>query len=849
MKENGKDLGYIRFYDTDMNLVKEVSEWNSLIFTERAETIGEFEIHLRERDMDISTFGYYIRVNDDPTMSGIIEYEYWNGDGLNQNEPFDYVLKGYTLMGILANRIIVPRGVDVDGYVHYNNKPIEDVMQDLCYRQMVNAEDKKRNIPEIQVWASQHRGKQVTVSYRNEVLSDVLTDLISQTNLYFEVELRLDIKKICIWVKEGKDRRTGTDKYTIAKKFDRVVSETMEHSTLGTANYAYVYGEGDSEDRTMVKVFKRVDEGVDVYEAEYTNTNPIYVPQGLMRRETYVDAKNISDEVQTNRNSNGLSSNQTDPNYNVQYALRDRGEEKLREMQESACLEFEATPDEYGIRYNLGDRLFYRNEETGTYQEGKVTEVVHTWEDHVHNIQITTGHTKTTIMTAIKTAGVDATVERVGMSMKFKSLEAEFAHFNELVAGKATIRDLDAYKAEIETLMAKYATIEQLNADMVNVNNLMARYATIDYVNSRKITADDIVAGSITVDMLKYKSITNYYLADDSVQSGTIKDGAVGTSHLSNSAVTNSKIASSTITGSKLAGSTITGAKIAGSTITGSNIAGSTIEGANIKSGTITTNNLATDAIKSRNYAYSGSYSNTTAGSFLDLSNGAFYTKNFKVDTSGNVKIAGDLTLNNGEAIYWKYNSMSDYNHIKNYQGNIEIDASGNIELTNVGHQGKSIDMSSSEIRIDGLSTIFPDTSNSVQFKSLNLDIYSNTTIHANYRNINRTENILLLAYPVGSIYMSTNSTNPANLFGGSWSAISSGRVLVASGSGFTAMGTGGESTHSHGESDVFSANTTWSSGSSYTSSGTVAQNYYHSTASSNSYPLYYSVYMWRRTG
>ena len=36
-----------------------------------------------------------------------------------------------------------------------------------------------------------------------------------------------------------------------------------------------------------------------------------------------------------------------------------------------------------------------------------------------------------------------------------------------------------------------------------------------------------------------------------------------------------------------------------------------------------------------------------------------------------------------------------------------------------------------------------------------------------------------LLCYPVGFIYMSVDSTNPANLFGGTWVAWGSGRVPV----------------------------------------------------------------------
>lgn len=55
--------------------------------------------------------------------------------------------------------------------------------------------------------------------------------------------------------------------------------------------------------------------------------------------------------------------------------------------------------------------------------------------------------------------------------------------------------------------------------------------------------------------------------------------------------------------------------------------------------------------------------------------------------------------------------------------------------------------------------------------------------------------NMLNKVYPVGSIYMSVNNTNPATFFGGTWEEIQ-GKFLLGRSTGHAAGTTGGEETH-----------------------------------------------------
>lgn len=124
-------------------------------------------------------------------------------------------------------------------------------------------------------------------------------------------------------------------------------------------------------------------------------------------------------------------------------------------------------------------------------------------------------------------------------------------------------------------------------------------------------------------------------------------------------------------------------------------------------------------------------------------------------------------------------------------------------------------------------------------------------------------KDILLSAYPVGSIYISMVSTSPSTLFGGTWVQIKD-TFLLAAGSTYAAGATGGEATHtltvdempSH-RIDLNAVNASLDeAGSGYHPAWVVDKKYTAQVLSANiggdqphnNMPPYLAVYVWKRT-
>lgn len=75
------------------------------------------------------------------------------------------------------------------------------------------------------------------------------------------------------------------------------------------------------------------------------------------------------------------------------------------------------------------------------------------------------------------------------------------------------------------------------------------------------------------------------------------------------------------------------------------------------------------------------------------------------------------------------------------------------------------------------------------------LDSNGNLTVNSITANSIGGQAIANLLYPVGSIYLAVNSTNPSTLFGGTWERIQD-KFLLGCGSTYSNGSTGGEASH-----------------------------------------------------
>lgn len=564
----------IRFFNKDLEFIGEIDNFKSTVYVRRWETFGTFEIHLEEDRPELFVEGYYILLNNDAYRSGIIQYYKNDSDGYEPKSQKDIVIKGYSLLYLLYWRITVPPATN-NGYRIWNNKPIEDIMYDLVNENAVNPSDSKRKIPQLTMGTSQHRGGKLTFQTRLKYLTDDLYTLSRQSGLGVSIKLDAVSKRFVFEVLEGRDCTYGIENprsYIFSKANNKVNKRTYTYSTIGAKNMAYIGGQGDGDDREIVTLHDEL--------------------AGLERKEMFVDARDIPE-------------GQTDN-------LLDRGNTKLEATKEVVSYEFDASTEDYGTLWDLGDTATFVDE-SGFIEDNRITEVREAYESSVLRIDPVFGHTEQTIVNNLHTNSVEMTNERVGISASFKYLYAENATIKNAIIEKADIKDLTAVTATVETLRAQTAEIQVLVADKASIGDLNAATARIteleaDTADIRKAIIDVAHIGdltAITADITSLKAdvadIDSAMIGKADIDLANIKNGCITTAMIGTGVIGTTQIADGSITDAKIVGLTankitagrLDAAQIEVVNLNAANITVGTINGVQIAPGAITGDKLA----------------------------------------------------------------------------------------------------------------------------------------------------------------------------------------------------------------------------------------------------------------
>ncbi|MEG2649367.1 MAG: hypothetical protein RSA63_00685, partial [Eubacterium sp.] len=465
----------------------------SVVWEKRWSTYGEFEFHLDTPNKLLKN-GFYIMLNDDPYKVGVIEYDQDDGDGYQYNSTEDYTVKGYGLLFLLYHRITVPTSAN-DGYLVWNNKPAEDIMHELVDGQAINPIDSKRKIPSLVAASNAHRGNKITFKSRLKYLPDELYELSIQSGLGVAVKFDVEHKQFVFEVLSGVDRKQsglGTainpNAYVFSKDNKKVKKHTYTHDTTAYKNMAYIGGQGDGDDRTIVTIKNDL--------------------TGLDRREAFIDARDIADE---------------DTADGTKTALTDRGQAKLdSNFREVIAFEYETITDDYMELWDLGDTCTYEDVDTGVRLHQQVTEVRETHEGGNLKVDPTFGYTENSVGQSLQSTTQATLIERSGISAKFTELYADVATINVAIIGKADIADLNAANGKIVNLEAGIVTITgNLNAAIANIGSLEASYADINNLLALKATIEDLNATNARILTLEtgYADIETLVAAKATIES------------------------------------------------------------------------------------------------------------------------------------------------------------------------------------------------------------------------------------------------------------------------------------------------------------------------------------------
>ena len=339
-------------YDTSFKLQAIVEQYESLIWTDRYDECGDFELMVPFEDKWTSILqkDFYCHIDYSDRWCVIEKIE----QSKEEDGPPRMIVSGRSLESIIERRIVpgkVEFGTDTtSGY----NVNVQSSIQSLINSHVINPSDTNRKINNF-IFSSNSdsnvTSKTFHESYNGNSILDIVEGVCKDKHLGFKIILN-DSNQFVFSLYCGVDRTMAqnANSYVIfSTYFDNLKSSSYFCSKEEYRNFAYV-----SKD-----------------ENQFINTyNTSSVPSGLERREVQFDASELND-------------NKKDTMTNTQ--IQEKAKKKLNdEFKIKTGIEGEIVSEKmykYREHYNVGDRVQFKDM-YGNSEAVYISEVVISYDEN-----------------------------------------------------------------------------------------------------------------------------------------------------------------------------------------------------------------------------------------------------------------------------------------------------------------------------------------------------------------------------------------------------------------------------------------------------------------------------------
>jgi hypothetical protein len=311
--------------DTNLDPVAILDAYESLIWTDRYSTCGDFELYTpaSEEVLSLVKRDYYLL---NPESEHVMIVEEIHIDTNDETGNYE-TASGRSLESILERRIIWGRKV-------VSGKP-QEVIKSLLIDCIINPADSNRKISNFVFEESTDPVitglSAIEAQYTGDNLYDVIVAICDDNSIGFKITLN-DDKQFVFKLYAGIDRSYNqtTNSYVVfSPSFDNLINANYMETRSALKTVALVAGEGEGADRKYVTV-------------------DIWGETGINRRELFVDARDLS----TDPGEEG-GKTLTEDEYNAQ--MTQRGKEKLAEHTDVSSFEGQA---ETRIMFKYGEDFF-----------------------------------------------------------------------------------------------------------------------------------------------------------------------------------------------------------------------------------------------------------------------------------------------------------------------------------------------------------------------------------------------------------------------------------------------------------------------------------------------------------